>query len=128
MNLVIYFACLLLMLPIAGFAAFGFVIDSLVQFGLWEFIKLIFSPLYDPFGRGIWLILFFLSFAGVCAAGLFPESRPYGLGAIAVAGVLCTIYVFRVYPGPWEPGSFFLFLPGLTGIAMSVYSLVRPIR
>jgi hypothetical protein len=128
MNVVVCFACLLLMVPIAGFAAFGFVIDTLVKSGLWEFIKLIFSPLFDPFGRGIWLILGFLSLVGVCGAGFFAESRPYGLGAIACGGLICTIYCLRVYPDAWAPGSLFLFLPGLAGIGLSIYSLVRPIR
>lgn len=128
MNIVLYFVCLLLMVPIAGFAAFGFVIDTLVQGGLWELIKLIFSPLFDPFGRGIWFILGFLSLLGVMGAGFFPESRPYGLGIIACGGLVCTIYCLRVYPNGWELGSLFLFLPGVAGIALSVYSLVRPFR
>ena len=128
MNVVIYFACLLLMVPIAGMAAFGFVIDTLVQIGLWGAFKLFFSPLWDPFGKGIWFILGFLTLLGILAAGFFPASRPYGLGAIACAGLLCTIYCVRVYPDALELGSLFLFLPGLAGMALSVYSLVRPIR
>ncbi len=128
MNVVIYFACLLLMVPIAGFAAFGFVIDTLVQAGLWGFVKLLFSPLWAPFGSGIWFILGFVSLLGIIGAGFFPVSRPYGLGAIACFGLLCTIYCVRVYPDALELGSLFLFLPGLAGIGLSAYSLVRPIR
>ena len=128
MNVVIYFACLLLMVPIAGFAAFGFVIDTLVQAGLWGFIKLFFSPLADPFGSGIWFILGFVGIIGILGAGFFPGSRPYGLGAIAFGGLLCTIYCLRVYPDALELGSLFLFIPGVAGIALSIYSLVRPIR
>ena len=128
MNVVIYFACLLLMVPIAGFAAFGFVIDTLVQSGLWETLKLFFSPLWDPFGSGIWFILGFLTLVGIFGAGFFAASRPYGLGAIACGGLLCTVYCLRVYPNAWELGSLLLFVPGLAGIGLSLYSLVRPIR
>lgn len=128
MNETLYFASLVLMLPIAGFAAFGALIDSLTKFGLWAIIKVLFAPLYDPFGRGLWIFLPLVGFLGLCAAGFFPEARPYGLGAIALGGLLCTVYVVRTYPDPWALGSLFLFVPGLVGIGLSVYSLVHPIR
>lgn len=81
MNIILYFVCLLLMVPIAGFAAFGFVIDTLVQGGLWELIKLIFSPLFDPFGRGIWFILGFLSLLGVMGPVSFRNQGRTGWGS-----------------------------------------------
>jgi hypothetical protein len=127
MSTAIYFVCLTLMLPIAGFAAFGFLIDSLVTRGLWEAFKTIFAPLFDPFGRGRWFFLFFFGFLALCAAGFFPESQPYGFGALACIGAGCTVYVLRVYPN-WEAGAIPLFLPSIVGIGLSVYSLVRPIQ
>ena len=128
MNVAIYFLCLLLMVPIAGFAAFGLLIESLTHFGLWEVIKLVLSPLFDPFGRGIWFLLGLGGFAGLCTAGFLPAWRPYGLGFIAIGGCACTLYCIRVYPDSLNPGSLFLCIPGLAGVALSVYSLVRPIR
>ena len=124
---ILYFSTLVLMLPIAGLAAFGALINSLTKFGLWAVIKVILAPLYDPFGRGLWILVFLLGFVGLCAAGLFPEARPYGLGAIITGGAACSLYVFFSYPRPWEPGSFFFFVPSTLGIGIGVYSLIRPI-
>ncbi len=126
MNPALYFVCLALMLPIAGFAIFGFVIDSLIQHGLWECLKVLFGPLFDPFGTGRWFFLFLLGFVGLCGIGFFPEYQPFGLGVLALAGTGCTIYVIRVYPN-WQVGTIPILLPGTVGIGLSVYYLVRPI-
>lgn len=128
MNVVVYFLCLVLLLPMAGFAAFGFFIDSLTQFGFWEVFKFIFSPLYDPFGRGIWLLLSLASGLAICVAGFFPESRTYGFAIIAVAGVLCAAYVAKAYPGAWTPAALVLVIPSAASVSISVYSLVRSLR
>lgn len=125
MNVVLYFLCLALLLPMAGFAAFGFVIDSIVKFGLWKTFTIVFSPLSDPFGKGIWFYLMILSVLGISGAAFIPEARPYGFGAMAIAGVLCVVYVLRVYPDGWSAGSV-LFIPSAASIAISVYCIVRP--
>jgi hypothetical protein len=128
MSVLIYFVCLVLLLPVAGIAAYGFLIDSLVNFGPWEVIKTLFAPLYDPLGKGIWIILFFLGLLGLGGAAFFPAARPFGFGAIAAIGVLCGIYVVKVYPNDWDWGSLALFFPSIVGVVLSTYCLVRPLR
>lgn len=129
MNVVLYYICLVLLLPVCGIAAFGYVIDTIGNRGLWEVIKLVFGPLYDPFGKGIWIIMLFLGILGMGSAGFFPAVRPYGFGAIAAIGILCGIYIARVYPSEdWALGSIVLFIPSLIGVALSIYCVVRPLR
>jgi hypothetical protein len=128
MNVVLYMVCLVLLLPVVAFAAFGLLIDSLVHFGLWEVFKMLFAPIYDPFGKGIWIILLFLSTLGLGSAGFFPAARPYGFSAIAAIGILCGLYIAKVYPHEWEIGSLILFIPSLVGVALSIYCVVRPVR
>jgi hypothetical protein len=128
MNVMLYMVCLVLLLPVVAFAAFGLLIDSLVHFGLWEVFKMLFAPIYDPFGKGIWIILLFLSTLGLGSAGFFPASRPYGFSAIAMIGVVCAAYIAKVYPHPWHAGSLLLFFPSLIGVALSIYCVVRPLR
>lgn len=128
MNVLLYFLCLVLMLPVVGFAAFGFLIDSLTQFGFWQVCGVLFSPLYDPFGKGIWIFLLILSLIGLLSAGVLPPARPYGLAAIATIGTVCGIYIMRVYPDPWGSGGLLIFLPGASGVALSLYCLFRPAR
>ncbi|MBI2689450.1 MAG: hypothetical protein HYX27_24345 [Acidobacteria bacterium] len=126
MNVVLYLVCIVLMLPVIGFATFGLVIDSLTQFGLWEVIKILFAPLYDPLGKGIWLILVLAGSAGLIGAGFFPESRTYGFWTIAAATLACIAYILKVYPGPWEFGNILIFIPSLAGIGLSVYCALKP--
>jgi hypothetical protein len=128
MNVVLYLICLVLLLPVAALAAYGFLIDSLVQFGLWEVFKMLFAPIYDPFGKGIWIFLFSLGLLGLGGAGFFPASRPYGFGAIAAIGILSSVYIVKVYPNDWAFESFVLFIPSLVGVALSIYCVVRPVR
>jgi len=125
MIVTLYFLTLALLFPIAGLTVFGCLIESIVKFGLWNVFKTVFAPLYDPFGRGIWILLTVFGFIGLCAAGLFPESRPYGLAVMGLSGILCSTFVFKVFPRPWEPGSYFLFLPGLGGIGLSIFCLLQ---
>ena len=74
------------LLPVAGFAAFGLFIDSLTHFGLWAVFKTLTAPLWDPFGRGLWPLGLLLSGAVLTGAAFFEDARPYGFGAIALAG------------------------------------------
>ena len=117
MNVVIYFLCM-----------FGFVIDSIVQFGLWEAFKTVFAPLWDPFGKGIWFFVFLFSLLGVSVAAFFPDTRSYGFGIMALVGVLCIAYVVKVYPNDWGLGSALLFIPSAVSIGISVYCVARPLR
>ncbi len=128
MNGVIYLVCLLLLLPILGFAAFGALIDSLTTFGFWNVVKFLFAPLYDPFGRGLWLLLGFVSILGLIGAGFHAQARPFGFGAIVLIGVASAIYVTKTYPHPWDFGSLLFFVPSAVGVGISVYCLVRPMQ
>ena len=128
MNVVLYFVCLLLLLPMAGLAAFGFVIDSLAHAGLWAVIKIALAPLFEPFGRGLWLYLGLLSLGGLCITGFLPAARPYGFGAIAAIGIGCAVYVLRVYPNDWAHGPIAFFLPTLISVGVSISCIVRPLR
>ena len=60
MNAALYFLCLVLLLPMAAMATLGLLVDSLANFGLWEVFKTLASPLYDPLGKGIWVVLLLL--------------------------------------------------------------------
>ena len=128
MNVVLYLVCLVLLLPVVALAAWGLLIDSLVNFGLWEVFKMLFAPLYDPFGKGAWIFLLLVSIIGLGSAGFFPASRPYGFGAIAVIGLVCSGYTTKVYPHLWDASSFLLLVPGFVGVALSIYLVVKPIR
>ena len=128
MNAALYFRCLVLLLPIAAIAVFGLLIDSLANFGLWEVFKTLAAPLYDPLGKGIWIILLFLGLLGPGGAGFIPAARPFGFGAIAAIGILCGAFVVKVYPNDWGLGSVLLFIPSLVRIALSIYCVVRPPR
>ena len=128
MNVLLYLICLVLLLPVAAIAAYGFLIDSLVHFGLWEGFKMLVAPIFDPFGKGIWFYLLFLGLLCLGGAGFFPASRPYGFGAIAAIGILCSVYIVKVYPNDWALESMVLFIPSLVGVALSIYCVVRPIR
>jgi len=128
MSFLLYYLCIVLMLPVLGLAAFGLVIDSLSHFGFWACLKILFAPLYDPFGKGIWLILGLVSILGLLGAGLFSSARPFGFGAIALLSALFGIVVCRTYPDIWQWNSLLLFFPSLTGIAISVYCVVKPVR
>ena len=126
MNGVIYLICLLLLLPILGFAAFGALIDSLTTFGLWSVIKFIFAPLYDPFGRGLWLLLGLVSVLALIGAGFHAQARQFGFGAIALIGIACAAYVIKSYPHPWDFGSLLFFVPSAAGVGISIYCVARP--
>jgi hypothetical protein len=128
MNVVLYLICLVLLLPILAIAAYGFLIDSLVHFGLWEVFKMLFAPLYDPFGKGLWMILLFFGLLGLGGAGFFPAARPFGFGVIALVGILCGVYVVKIYPNDWAVGSLVLFFPSFVSVALSLYCAVRPVR
>ncbi|HEU0124424.1 MAG TPA: hypothetical protein VFQ91_28095 [Bryobacteraceae bacterium] len=128
MNIAIYLLCLVLLLPAVFFAAFGLLIEGLTTWGLWEMIKILFSPLYDPFGKGIWVFLLFLASGGLLFAGFSDVARPYGFGSIAAIGVLSTLLIFRIYPGPWQWDNIFFLIPGAAAAFGSLYCLARPLR
>ena len=128
MNAALYFLCLVLLLPIAAIAVFGLLIDSLANFGLWEVFKTLAAPLYDPLGKGIWIILLFLGLLCLGGAGFIPAARPFGFGAIAAIGILCGTSVVKVYPNDWGFGSVLLLIPGMVSIGISIYCVVRPLR
>lgn len=128
MIIVLYMVCLLLLLPVVALSAFLLLIDSLVNFGFWEVFKLLFAPIYDPFGKGAWIFVLFVSMIGLGSAGFFPGSRPYGFGAIALIGVVCAGYIAKSYPHQFDPSSMLLFVPSFVGVALSVYLIVKPLR
>ena len=128
MNAALYFRCLVLLLPIAAMAVFGLLIDLLANFGRWEVFKTPASPLYDPLGKGIWVVLLLLGLLGLGGAGFIPAARPFGFGGIAAIGILCCAFVVKVYPNDWGFGSVLLFIPSLDSIALSMYCVVRPSR
>lgn len=128
MYVVLYFLCLLLLLPVAGFAAFGLFIDSLTQFGIWTVFKTLIAPLWDPFGRGLWLLGMLLSGAVLTGAAFFEDARPYGFGAIALAGTFCTFYVIRAYPGGWTLFSVFALVPGFVAVGLSIYGALSQLN
>lgn len=86
------------------------------------------APLYDPLGKGIWIILLLCGLLGLGGGGFFPAARPFGFGVIAVLGVLFGAYVVKVHPTGWANGSVILFIPSLVSVALSIYCLVRPLR
>ena len=128
MNAALYFLCLVLLLPMAAMATLGLLVDSLANFGLWEVFKTLAAPLYDPLGRGIWILLLFLGLLGLGGAGFIPAARPFGFGAIAAIGILCGVFAVKIYPNDWGFGSVLLFIPSLVSIALSIYCVVRPMR
>lgn len=126
MHIAIYLLCFVLLLPSVFFMAFGLLVDGLTRFGLWEMIKFLFSPLYDPFGKGIWIILLLLGSAALVFAGFSDAARPYGFSSIAAVGVLTAVIIVRIYPGPWDFGTVLFFTPGALATLGSIYSLARP--
>lgn len=125
MNGLLYYVCLVALLPLVGFAAFGALIDSLQAFGFWEVFKLMTAPLWDPLGRGLWIWAVLATLGSLIVAGTMADWRPYGFGALAVLGIGCAAYILRSFPGPWEWGHLLVFGPSLAGVALSVYSCFR---
>jgi len=128
MNVVLYFLCLLLLLPLAGFAAFGLLIDSLSEFGVWTVFKTLSAPLWDPFGRGLWLLGLLVSGTALTVVAFIEDARPFGFGAMALAGTVCTFYVIRAYPGGWTLFSVFGLVPGFIAVGLSIYGALRQLN
>lgn len=111
MNGALYLLSLLLLLPLFAFAAFGALIDSLTAFGFWEVFKLLTAPLWDPFGRGLWLLGAIAGLGLLTGAGLYEPTRQAACVALCALGIAAAVYAGKSYPGPWQPAHALLVLP-----------------
>lgn len=111
MNGLLFLLSLLLLLPLFAFALFGALIDSLTAFGFWEVFKLAAAPLWDPFGRGLWLLGAVAGLGLLTGAGLYEPTRQAASLTLCALGIAAALYCLRSYPGPWQPAHALLFLP-----------------
>jgi hypothetical protein len=117
---------MILLLPVAGLAAFALVIDSLAAFGVWRVFWTLFVALGEPLGRGLPGVAVLAMLAGLGLAGLFDQTRQTGFACMAAAGTACGIYVLRRYSGFWDAGSIAILLPSLAGVCLSAFFAARP--
>ena len=127
-NVAVYFVCVVLILPMTGLALLSLLVESLAALGFWEVFKTILAPFYDPLGRGLWIFVFLISAGMLVAAGFFENYRPYGLGLIALAGTIGCVIVMKVAATEFDWNWVLFYAPAVAGIALSVYSIVRPFR
>jgi hypothetical protein len=125
-NIVLYALCMLLLLPVAGLAAFALVIESLAAFGVWSVFRTLFFAVGDPLGDGLPGVTVLAVLAGLGMAGLFDQTRQAGFACMAAAGTACGIYVLRRYTGFWDAGAIAILLPSLAGICLSAFFAARP--
>ena len=117
MNGLLFLLSLLLLLPLFAFALFGAFIDSLIAFGFWAVAKMLFAPLWDPFGRGLWLLGAVAGIGLLTGAGLYEPTRQTASVTLCALAIAAAVYCFRTYPGPWEPAHVMMLLP----IALPAY-------
>ena len=128
MNVGYYILCLILMLPLAGVTAFGLLIESLTKLGVWATLGIVFSPLYDPLGDGIWTIFGILGVLAVLAPGFFQRTRAAGFIILAIAAAACVGFIFYAFPAERDGGVLIILSPSIAGVALSIYCAVRTLR
>lgn len=126
MNIVLYALCMVLLLPVAGLAAFALMIESLAAFGVWSVFRTLFFAVGDPLGEGLPGVAVMAMLAGLGLAGLFDQTRQAGFACLAAGGTACGIYVLHRYAGFRDGGAIAILLPSLGGICLSAFFAVRP--
>ncbi len=122
----LYALCMILLLPVAGLAAFAMVIESLAAFGVWRVFRTVFFAVGDPLGDGLPGVAALLLAGGLGLAGLFDQTRQAGFACLAAGGTACGIYVLYRYHGFWDGGAIAILLPSLGGICLSAFFAARP--